>query len=84
MLFILQNVIFSSLQVHSPAVLPFIFFTRGIVKNMTGVAVLKAFNFIAFKHDGLLNFRSLTAILDLFRIPHCLQSVSGFSLPLSI
>jgi len=80
-LLVFSDVIFSGLQVHTPEIFPVILLTWGAVKDVTGVAVLKAFNFVTFELDRLQDFGGLTAILNLFRFPHLDGSVSNNSLP---
>jgi len=50
-LVVFRHVIFCCLQVHTPATFPFIFLARRVVKDVTCVAVLEAFNFVSFKED---------------------------------
>lgn len=81
MLLVFCDVIFSRLQVHTPAIFPVILLAWGAVQDVTGIAVLEAFDFITLKLDGLQDFGRLTAILNLFRFPHLDGSVSNNSLP---
>lgn len=66
MLFVFQNTVFSGLQVHGPAVIPFMGFTWSVIQDVTRVSVLQASNFNPLEFDRLKDFGGFTLVTKLF------------------
>lgn len=56
----------SSLEIHGPAAFPFVLFTGEAVKDVASIAVLEAFNFEAFKLDGVKDFGWFALVAKFF------------------
>jgi len=54
--FVLQDALFGGFQVHGPAALPIVSFTRKTVEDVTGITVSEAADFIPLEFDGIKDF----------------------------
>jgi hypothetical protein len=68
--FVLQNAFFGGFQVHSPASLPIMCLARELIKDVTRVSVLQAFDFVPFEFDGIQNFGRAAFILKFLSLEH--------------
>lgn len=64
--FVFQNTVFSSLQVHGPAVLPLVGFTWSVVQDVACVPMLQASNFNPLEFDRLKDFGGFPLVTKLF------------------